>query len=154
MNTQHYSYQQTEPRVVYTYALGLGLASLLVWLIWGAEVSSPVFSFGGLYLMVARAPFMSLITQLDNESLTVQYWLGVPRKQIQIDRIVSAEPAANPRWTRRGGPQRIWSERLWSFGVWGVEAVEVRFRDDEGANAAFRIATDDVEGLLAALERR
>ena len=34
MSAPHYSNQQTEPRVVYTYALGLGLASLIIWLIW------------------------------------------------------------------------------------------------------------------------
>ena len=154
MSGPRYSYQQTEPRVVYTYALGIGLASLIVWLIWGARVSSPVFSFGGLYLLFARAPFMSLITQIDREFLTAQYWLGVPKKQIPVDRILSAKPVTNPRWSRRGGPQRLWSEGLWSYGVWGVDAVEVRYRGEQGEDAAFRIATDDAEGLLEALERR
>jgi hypothetical protein len=148
-----YEYQQIEPRVVYTYALGLGLAALIIWLIWGARVSSPVFSFGGLYLLLFRAPFMSLITRVDGEALTAQYWLGVPQRRIPVDRITSVEAVVNPRWTRRGGPQRIWAEGLWSYSVWGTDAVEVRYRDEQGDDAAFRIGTDDVEGLVAALGR-
>jgi hypothetical protein len=146
-----YEHQQIDPKGVFGFAVLFGVVAAIAWFVWGPVVSMPVFSIGGLYLLIARAPFMSLLTELDATSLTVQFWLGIPRRQIPTDHITGARAVTNPKWASRGGVHRIWSDGLWSYSVWGVEAVEVRFRDEQQGEAALRIGTDDVEGLLTAL---
>ncbi len=147
-----YEHQQTEPKVVYLYAVGLGLATALAWFVWGPLVSGPAFAFGGLYLLFARAPFLSMLTGCTRETLTIQYWLGWPRRTIPMERVRAAREVKNPSWSARGGAHRIWSDGLWSYSVWGVDAIEVTYTDDRGEEAALRVGTDDVKGLLAAIE--
>ena len=69
-----------------------------------------------------------------------------------MERVRSARLVQNPSWSSRGGVHRIWSDDLWSYSVWGVDAVEVTYLDDEGKEIGFRIGTDDAERVLEAIE--
>lgn len=93
------------------------------------------------------AGFGSLAVRVDEEAVKLRFGVGLIRRTIALDRIVSAARVRNRWWYG-------WGIRLtphgWLWNVSGLDAVELRLTDGK----LFRIGTGDPEGLQGALEAR
>ena len=112
-----------------------GGSSLSVWLV--------VAITGFLFAWLA-ATFSVLTVIVDGDHLRLYFGRGWPRKSIALREIVSVAPVRN-RWWYGLGIRWIPGGTLWN--VWGLDAVEFRL----ASGRVFRIGTDDVDGLVAAV---
>ena len=111
--------------------------SLSVWLV--------VAITGFLFAWLA-ATFSVLTVIVEGDQLRLYFGRGWPRKSIDLRGVVSSSAVRN-RWWYGLGIRWIPGGTLWN--VWGLDAVELRL----SSGRVFRIGTDDVEGLMAAIAR-
>ncbi|MEO0492313.1 MAG: hypothetical protein AAF081_02740 [Actinomycetota bacterium] len=99
----------------------------------------------GIGLGVAYATFGSLHTSVDADEVTAGWTWGWPRRRIPVKHIESHAAVRN-RWWHGWGVRLIPGGMLYS--VWGLDAIEIHYRDVRlGKARMFRIGTDDVAGL-------
>ena len=103
-----------------------------------------LFWSGLLYLVLLN--FSRLRCTVTPSSVELGWRLGWPTKAIDRGSIVAMAPRRNA-WYAGWGVRKV--SRGWMWNVWGLDAVELEL--DSGR--VFRIGTDDVDGLLAALAR-
>lgn len=126
------------------------MVPLLLVVLWGVLLEGPplwAWPLIMLYLVGlswVTVTFSMLTVLVDAEQIRVYFGRGWPRKTISRADIVSVHPVRNEwwhglgiRWIRRGA--------LWN--VWGRDAAELQLR----SGRAFRVGTDDVDALVAAL---
>ena len=88
--------------------------------------------------------FSMLTVLVDAEQVRVYFGRGWPRKTISLADIVSVRPVRN-EWWHGFGIRWIPHGALWN--VWGLDAAEMRV----SSGRVFRVGTDDVDALVAAL---
>ncbi len=102
-----------------------------------------------LVLALVYGSFATLNTRIDGRDLKVGWTFGWPGRRIPLGAIVSHQPVRN-RWWYGWGVRPIPGGMLHS--VWGLDAVEIRYRDAKrGKERMFRVGSDDVAGLDSAL---
>ena len=108
-----------------------GLA-IVAWLILGS-------------LVVVLALFSSLTVEIDAEHLRIRFGIGLIRKDFPLDQVDTCRSVRNS-WLDG------WGIRLtshgWLYNVSGLEAVELKMKNDKTC----RIGTDEPEVLVAALQ--
>ena len=93
--------------------------------------------------------FFQLRTEVTSTAVVVTFGLGWPRRTIPLRHIEAHEQVRN-RWWYGFGIRLIPGGTL--FTIWGLDAVEVRYRDtDTNRDRMFRIGTDDPIGLHEAI---
>ena len=136
------SYRHTQIGYV-TLATMLGVIVAVVALS-QLHVAPPLFIAIGVILFIFSALFSSLTIIVSDTQLESHFGLGVWRKRVSLDDIVSATITRNAwlegwgiRFTRRG----------MLYNVSGTRAVEVTLR----TGRAFRLGTDEPEALASAI---
>lgn len=103
----------------------------------------------GVAFVLIYGAFGSLTTTVDDKELSVRFTFGWPRRVIAIKAIDHHE-VARDRWYYGWGVRLIPGGMLYS--VWGLDAVEVHYRDKKKSrDRMFRIGTDDARALDAAI---
>lgn len=102
-------------------------------------------AFGALFLLCA-ALFGWLRTEVDADEIRLTLGVGLLRRRMARKEITEARRVRNA-WYYGWGIRKI--RNGWMWNVSGLDAVELL----RGGGRAFRIGTDDPEGLLAALGR-
>lgn len=95
-----------------------------------------------IYLAILN--FSRLTVTVTAGAVHLRWRLGWPTKTIQRSDIRTTTPHRNSWWVGFGIRKVT---RGWMWNVWGLDAVTLEL--DGGR--AFRIGTDDIDGLLAAL---
>ncbi len=90
--------------------------------------------------------FGSLKIRVEETSVQLSFGIGLIRRSIPMDRIVSADPVRNRWWYGFG--IRL-TPRGWLWNIQGLDAVELTYTNGEH----FRIGTADPEGLAGAIRR-
>jgi hypothetical protein len=90
--------------------------------------------------------FSSLRIEVDANTLTWSFGLGVWTKQIALEEIASVVPARNHWWYGFGIHR---TPRGWLYNVSGLDAVEICLRDGR----TLRLGTDEPGKLVSALAR-
>jgi len=111
--------------------------SLWVWLL----VAGAGFLFAW-----SAATFGTLTVIVEDDHLRLYFGRGWPRKAIPLRDVASAVPVRNRWWYGLG---IRWIPGGWLWNVWGLDAVELRL----STGRVFRVGTDDVDGLVAAIAR-
>ena len=97
---------------------------------------------------VAMMTFLSrLVVTVDDHYVTVMFGWGWPRKVFALDDITTVRAVRN-RWWYGFGIRKV--PTGWMYNVRGLDAVDLAL----SSGKSFRIGTNDVEGLLAALPSR
>lgn len=109
--------------------------SLWVWLL---------ITFYFVALSWVTVTFSMLTVLVDAEQIRVYFGRGWPRKTISRADIVSVRPERNEWWHGLG---IRWIPRGALWNVWGRDAAELQLR----SGRVFRVGTDDVDALVAAL---
>ena len=146
MSATHYEHRQTAALMA---VLFLFLAAALVSLpiVFGRDAVPGAII--GVVAMVLSLVFASLRTRVSGTSVEVAFGPGWPRRRFAIEDIESFEQVRN-RWWYGWGMRAIPGGMM--FSVWGLDAVELRYRR-RTRTKKFRVGTDDPSGLLRALER-
>ena len=139
-----YHRRQTSYRSVGLFAALFGVPALIA-LLGGARSGSSLLVIAGAYVVLFRMPFVALDAQVTTEDVR-------GGRTIPVDSVTSHEPTRNPWYCGLGGPVRVWGSGGWAYSVWDLDAVEIRYEDPRRGPQRFRIGTDDVEGLQAAIE--
>lgn len=147
----HLSYQHTQNSPQWLVAL-VSLYAILIFSLAMALIRSDeappgialliILSQGFVFLAVLDAT--RLTTAVTPSTVHVRFRLGWPNRTIDRGQIVGARAHRNT-WLHGWGIRKIVNGWLWT--VWGLDAVEL----DLDSGHKFRIGTDDVDGLLAAL---
>ncbi|MEM9515557.1 MAG: hypothetical protein AAGA42_11940 [Actinomycetota bacterium] len=100
-----------------------------------------------LYLLIGIviAVFARLTVTVNDHHVTAAFGWGWPARTIEFADIHAVVAVRNSWWYGWG---LRWIPRGTMYNVWGRDAVELELADDR----VFRIGTDDVVGLRAALE--
>jgi hypothetical protein len=88
--------------------------------------------------------FSMLTVIVDGDQIRVYFGRGWPRKTVSKREVTSVRPVRN-QWWYGLGIRFIPKGTLWN--VWGLGGVELRLE----SGRVFRIGTDDVDGLTAAI---
>lgn len=146
-----YEHTQDSPRWVVALAslIVIGMFSVILALMRSDEISA----WGALFVIVWLAfiyivviNFTRLTTRLTPSAVALTWRLGWPTKVIERTRITATAARTNS-WLAGWGIRKV--SRGWMWNVWGLDAVELEL--DSGR--IFRIGTNDVDELLAALQR-
>lgn len=101
-----------------------------------------------LYLAIYSL-FSQLRTEVTSTTVTATFGFGWPKRTIPLKDIESHEQVRN-RWWYGLGIRAIPGGML--YAVWGLDAVEIHYRDKKkNRDRMFRIGTDDAEGLAEAI---
>lgn len=131
----------------------IGTLLLLPTIVAVVVAAAVAVSSGGHALAVAVAVFLGVIASqftvltvtVEPGAIRVAFGPGWIRRIIPTDRIAGVRTVRNRWWYG-------WGIRLtphgWLWNVQGLDAVEIRYRD----GGAFRIGTDDPDGLRRAIE--
>ena len=88
--------------------------------------------------------FNWLRVTVDEQEVTAAFALGKPHRTFALVDVESVQRVRN-KWFYGWGVRK--TPHGWMYNVWGLDAVELRFAD----GTAFRIGTDDPDGLEAAV---
>lgn len=96
-------------------------------------------------LVILMACFSWLTVSVQREGIKLSFGIGLVRRTIPYERIVSTTIVRNKWWYG-------WGIRLsphgWMWNLSGLDAVELLYEDGK----AFRIGTDDPKGLKRAID--
>ena len=98
-------------------------------------------------ITLVLAAFNQLRVQVDGDEVVLRFRWGWPTKRIALSEVHRVDVVRNKWWYGFG--VRI-TPHGWMYNVWGLDAVELNFRDGN----TFRIGTDDPAALAAALSAR
>ncbi len=101
-----------------------------------------IFSVTVIYLVVLT--LTRLRVRVGPGSIDLKFRLGWPTKSIDRAAVTGVDRHRNS-WLEGWGIRKV--RRGWMWNVWGLDSVELRL--DSGK--VFRIGTDDVDGLIAAI---
>ncbi len=90
--------------------------------------------------------FATLTVKIDADALHIRFGPGLIQKRFPLQDIEAHQQVKN-RWYYGWGIHR--TPRAWLYNVSGLDAVELRMRDEK----RYRIGTDDPEGLTQALRQ-
>jgi len=96
------------------------------------------------FVFLAVLDATRLTTTVTPSTLHVRFRLGWPNRTVDRGQIVGIRAHRNT-WLHGWGIRKIRNGWLWT--IWGLDSVEL----DLDTGNKFRIGTDDVDGLLAAL---
>ena len=103
-----------------------------------------VVAITGFLFAWLAATFSVLTVIVEGDQLRLYFGRGWPRKAIRLRDVVSVSPVRNAWWYGLG---IRWIPRGTLWNVWGLDAVELQL----ASGRVFRVGTDDVEGLVAAI---
>ena len=153
MNGARYRHRQRTIKTILIPIAFFGVIALLVLALWGPGAATPV-ALGAL-IAVRDSLWATMDTEVTDRHLRAAFRPLGPARTIPLDGIISHQRARNLWWYGLGGPGLIYglfSDRGgWCYEVWGLDAVEVRYRNDRGRERMIRIGTDDADGLDAAI---
>ncbi len=123
-------------------AASLGIATATGSLNGGfVAVALPVYLLVGIVVAV----FARLTVTVTDGRVTAAFGWGWPARTIALTEVRGVNPVRNSWWYGWG---LRWIPHGTMYNVWGREAVELELAEGR----VFRIGTDDVDGLRAALE--
>ncbi|MEM9202324.1 MAG: hypothetical protein AAGC53_11710 [Actinomycetota bacterium] len=100
-------------------------------------------------MTIVYGSFATLNTVVDRGQVRVTFTGPWPRRSIPVSSIRQHEVVRN-RWWHGWGIRRI--PGGWMYSVWGLDAVEILYRDPKkGRDVLFRVGTNDAEGLADAI---
>ncbi|MEM9464524.1 MAG: hypothetical protein AAGA90_04095 [Actinomycetota bacterium] len=103
----------------------------------------------GLVLATVYGTFATLTTTVERGEVRIGFTAGWPRRVIPVSAITDHRAVRN-RWWYGWGIRKI--PGGWLYSVWGLDAVEIQYRDAKrGKDRMFRAGTNDPDGLDAAL---
>ena len=103
----------------------------------------------GIVLAFVYGMFSTLNTRVERGEVRIHFTYGWPRRTIPVSAITSHHPVRG-KWWHGWGIRWIPGGMLYS--VWGLDAVEIQYRDaKKGKDRLFRAGTDDPEGFDAAI---
>lgn len=132
------------------YGFLILIPTLLLTLILGGigTVTANIFLFSlGLVFLLITTLFYRLVVTVTESAVRLQFGIGLIRKTIPLESIVSAEPVRNSWWY--GWGIRIYPKG-WLFNIAGLDAVELQMK----RGPRLRIGTNDPVGLTGALQTR
>lgn len=136
------SYKHTQ--IGYLLIIALGTAALLI----GRLTIITGFNPGAIFLLILMilflAVFATLTVEVNDQSIDIQFGIGVIRKHFPLKDIQSYRAVKNP-WNYGWGIHLI--PGGWIFNVSGWESVELQIKNGR----KYRIGTDDAQGLLDAV---
>jgi hypothetical protein len=145
--TMHYEHTQKAPMHYILY----GVAAIMIvsaWLSVGDPITVIILSAGGCLLLILSLSFRSLTVSDEGERLSIRFGpIPLFRKSIAYADITRVEPGKSSiidGWGIHYIPGRGWTYNLWGFGCAVVYL----------GKRVIRIGTDDVENLVAFLNRR
>jgi len=114
------------------------------------EGTGALIALGATSLAIAGVVwgFSRLRVTVDATGVTVRFGLGWPSRNFPLDEIAGFRRVRNKWWYGLG--VRMAPGGAVIFNIWGLDAVELELK----AGTKFRIGTDDIEGLIAALGMR
>ena len=137
------NYKHTQ--IGYLLIIALGAAALLI----GRLTIITGFNPGAILVLVLMilclAFFATLTVQVNDQIMNIQFGIGIIRKRFVLGDIQTYRAVRNP-WYYGWGIHVI--PGGWIFNVSGWEAVELQMKNGR----KYRIGTDDVQGLLDAVE--
>ena len=122
----------------------VGAVILLLLVIGFSEIKGvlPALVILGLVLLL----FYALTVEIDSERIRFRFGIGVVRKSIPLEHIVSCKPVQN-HWFCGWGIR--WWGRGWLYNVSGFQAVELELNTGK----RLRIGTDEPESLVQAIHQ-
>ena len=102
------------------------------------------YILGSLLLALLAFIFCTLTTQVKDKELKWYFGLGLIKKHLSVDEIVSYRKVRNKAWWGWGVR---YTGNGWLYNVSGLNAIELKLTDDK----LVRIGTDEPDELLAAL---
>ena len=112
-----------------------------------SSTGTAVFTVLMIVVLVAMVTFSRLTVTVGDGQVTARFWLGWPRRVIELSEVTAVRGVRNSWWYG-------WGVRKvpdgWMYNVWGYEAVELELTSGK----VFRIGTDDPDRLEAALTER
>lgn len=109
--------------------------------------SNVFFAFMFFLMAIILLLTYRLTVEADDESLRVSLGIGLIKRTLDWNDIVSCKPVRNA-WWRGWGMRKI--PRGWMFNVSGFHAVELELANGR----TFRIGTDEPENLAEAIRER
>lgn len=101
----------------------------------------------GFFLLILSL-FFSLSTTVENDQLRLSFGIGLISRTITLGEIRAARAVRN-KWYYGWGIRYLGPDG-WMWNIAGLDAVELEFKSGK----KFRVGTDDVAGLLAAINAR
>ncbi len=129
----------------------LVLLGVVAWATSSAEdmssTGTAVFTVLMVVVLVAMVTFSRLTVTVGAGRVTARFWLGWPRRVVELSEVTAVRAVRNSWWYG-------WGVRKvpggWMYNVWGYDAIELELTSGK----VFRIGTDDPDGLVAALADR
>lgn len=98
----------------------------------------------GVTVLALLSVFSRLTVVVVPTAVVAHFGWGWPRRRVELDRIVAVRPVRN-KWWYGYGVRKV--PNGWMYNVAGLDAVELELAEGR----VFRIGTDDVQPLVAAL---
>lgn len=124
--------------VVFLFFTGLG----------DRPLTPGLFIFVSLLMAIAALLFYGMTTEIDGESISVWFGVGLIRKKIPLSRIVATETVKSP-WYYGWGIRLI--PNGWMFNIRGPHAIELKFNDSD---RIFRIGSMHPDVLKKEIDAR
>src|SRR5512147_111719 len=137
-------YQHTQIGYVLIVAFSAALL-LIINLMFITSDLNPVPIFVSVFLILCLALFATLTVEADEQAIDLHFGIEVIRKRFLLKDIEASRAVKNP-WYYGWGIHAI--PHGWIFNVSGWDAVELQMKNGR----KFRIGTDDVHGLVNAIE--
>ncbi len=149
MDTQGATYRHSQSTVVPVIVFLVLAAILLVPNLFnGAPVDAVLIIIAMLILVgFVLLGFNRLTVEVAGDEVRVVFRWGWPRRVIDLGTVHRVDVVRNKWWYGFG--IRI-TPHGWLYNVWGLDAVQLNYRDGK----AFRIGTDEPEALAEALRAR
>ncbi len=154
INVDRYRHRQRSTRKILVPLGFFWVIALLVLVPADPRIAAAPFALGAV-VAVRAAVWCTMDTEITGRHLRAAFRPFGPARTIPLEGIISFTRARNPWYYGLGGPGAIYGllsdRRGWCYEVWGLDAIEVHYRDDLGREQIIRIGTDDADGLDAAL---
>lgn len=135
-------------RIQYGFLILVPTGFLTLFLGGIGTVTANYFLFGlGVLFLLITALFYRLVVTVTESTVQLRFGIGLIRKTIPLEAVVSAEPVRNSWWY--GWGIRVYPKG-WLFNIAGLDAVELQMKH----GPRFRIGTDDPVGLTGAVQAR
>ena len=142
-----YRHRQAAEPLAKIVAAILVLLFIVTGLVAGATAALVAVALPAVVVAVLAAMFGSMTVEVDEQVVRAVWAFGWPKREIALESIDHHQIVRN-RWWYGLGVRWIPGGTL--YAVWGLDAVEVRYRDGDRTRK-FRIGTDDPFGLSAAI---
>ena len=139
------TYKHTQ--IGYLLIVALGAAVVMIGNLAVATKFNPGTLLPLAFMILCLLAFATLTVQVNDQAITIRFGIGLIRRSFLLQDVQAYRAVKNP-WYYAWGIHAI--PGGWIFNVSGMEAIELQMKNGK----KYRIGTDDVQGLVSAVNTR